>query len=329
MKNLSFKGSAVLTILLLMGCSVAPVSTDTVVAQQLDGETTNIKSAGNDVSMNRPVVIPPPGLHENSIQSETNNETTTINGLPALSASKGLKIESLFNEELKDMNMRFKRLEEAHIAFRKEYELIKPAIVRLASIEDDLQVLMSELNGFVDEQTAPQPASPPLPIQNITPKVVEEALLEPSATNVPSTSIASIVPILAAEAEDKAVVLPETIKTDMSLDSSTLKDIRIGKHPDKIRIVFETNTQSEYSLDLNNDDKLMTISFLNTVRDDGLEAESIVVSNPLLSSYEIKQQDNAVQVVIRLKRASRVQREEVISAKTAQNNNRIVIDLAL
>src|SRR5690606_26467053 len=84
-------------------------------------------------SDNRP---PMPG------QSET---VYTPDGLPALSPARGVNADQLFAERLKDEKARFDRLERAVADMRREFDSVKPAIIRLSAVESDMQELLTQL----------------------------------------------------------------------------------------------------------------------------------------------------------------------------------------
>ncbi len=81
----------------------------------------------------------PPHLSENGT-SEDDNRLDELKGL------KGVKTTHLFSEGLNDQGHRIDRLENVVSTIHKEFETVKPAIVRLVSIEKDIQELIKVLS---------------------------------------------------------------------------------------------------------------------------------------------------------------------------------------
>lgn len=82
------------------------------------------------------------------------------NGLPALMpASKGLNADQLFAEKLSSDDARLKRLENAVADLRREFDAVKPAIIRLSAVEADMEELVTQLQSLTPG-AVPPPAMP-------------------------------------------------------------------------------------------------------------------------------------------------------------------------
>lgn len=260
-------------------------------AEQSAGEN------GDGVSVNAPVVVPP-SYDDRPLEPGQTAGQTLPNGLPALSASKGLKLESLFSEEIKDADERMKRLENAHLDFRKEYEQIKPAILRLAAIESDLQTLMRELNGFVEQQAQAAP------VESVE-EEAEETLTEADKETAPEEPAPPPPPQEAFE--------------------SQLKGIRIGNHPDKVRIVLDIKGLIAKTVTLA--DNALSVELQATDLDPALKTEQSLQKNALLDSYAVMQEGAVAKLTFTLRQSTQIMGQEALEPKSPAELSRLVFDL--
>lgn len=131
---------------------------------------------------------PPPGSDARAVEAGQLGRKTGPDGLPSLEPEKGVNVsvDTLFTADIKDPIERIKRLENAVLELRRDYDATLPAIKRLVGIEKDMQTLMGQLetltngtvpaNGSVLEpvpvaavesvpvpKNSATPASPPAP----------------------------------------------------------------------------------------------------------------------------------------------------------------------
>lgn len=151
-----------------------------------------------------PVALPP-SFSDTSPPDQAGN---TPNGFPAMQPMKGVNVDDLFAENIRDEDKRFERLEDAVLQMRKEFESVKPSIVRLAAVETDIQSLVKEMDAMLQEtptqmdgtlppdeaslqieQLDPQPAVPPEAVTENTP------LPEPAAPATQSAELLSAPPL--------------------------------------------------------------------------------------------------------------------------------------
>ena len=148
------------------------------------------------------------------------------NGLPALMpASKGLNADQLFAEKLSSDDARLKRLENAVADLRREFDAVKPAIIRLSAVEADMEELVTQLQSLAPG-AVPPPAMPGQANINDTTSIPDigpmadnaaaDLMDEPKVAPVPVAPvasektiapIASIPPIAAQNESQKAEAL--------------------------------------------------------------------------------------------------------------------------
>jgi len=90
----------------------------------------------------------PPGSNDRPLKPGETGTEYMPNGMPALSP-RGVNVDAMFAEKMKNSDDRFDRLENAVTDMRREFEAVKPAIVRLVAVEGDMQNLMSQLESLL------------------------------------------------------------------------------------------------------------------------------------------------------------------------------------
>lgn len=151
---------------------------------------------------------PPPGAAERAPAPGQSGAPLLPNGLPAL-PPHGIDLEKQFAQPAKNEDERIKRVENAVVELRHNFDAIYPAIVRLVAVEQDMQDLTRQLGTLL--QNEPQssaaaggvggpervlpppdsssiPAATPVPVAPVTPSAV------PAATPVPTPATAAPVP---------------------------------------------------------------------------------------------------------------------------------------
>ncbi len=293
-------------MLVLLGCGASPELGDKPRKTSIDKQA---KGINDGVSVNKPLIIPP-GYDAKSLGPGENANQTLPNGLPALETiPKGLKLEALFTEKTDDEEERFERLENALVEFRKEYDQIKPSVVRLAAIETDMQDLMGELEHFVQNESPQENAEPLIPIEPVL-----EAPQPLTQNDITS---------------NREVLEPKQSPTPQaSLPATTLiKSIRIGNHPDKVRIVLDIDGTPEYEFDLDNQEQVLIVSLTGAITDTTLEQEKHFPGNPLLSSYSINRDHSTARLIINLKKDTQILTQEFLLPQGERKLHRLFFDL--
>ena len=290
-----------LLVLPLWGCSDFSMGSLTSIGSIGNSQQSDTKKITNNdgVSINAPVVVPP-GINERPVKPGQANIQKLPSDIPALSASKGLKIETLFSEPLSDQQARIERVENAHIDFRKEYERLKPSILRLAAIESDLQALMDELNSFVDQQNV-----------NVN--------MEP--TPIAPAQMASVQNDKTLQMKPQAIELQAKA---LGNQGATLHDIRIGQHSDKIRLVLDVSQKINYNVNIQN--RSLIIALGETSPTGNFQRQKNFPKNPLISEYSFR---DGMGLEIPLRRETQIIDQRILPPSDQRLLSRLVIDLAL
>lgn len=200
----------------------------------------------------------------------TGNSTVTpqseaMETLQVLSAPKGLNTKRLFIEPVSSPDARFNRLEREVQDLRDDFDLVSPAITRLVAVEQDMRDLMGQLETLVASESQPSE----IVVQNVGVPVVTPPVTtttQPILTTAP-TPVTQPIPTSAIPANAIAV-----------------KNLRIGEHTDKTRMVLDMTGEAPYTVTLNADGKGMVMTFPKTV----WQADAAWTSNvaPLIRSYK-------------------------------------------
>ena len=221
-----------------------------------------------------------------------NNDVSPRKKLEGLQGLKGVNVDQLFSENIRDTDRRFDRLEDVVKDFRREYESVKPEIIRLVAIEKDMQKLIELLNQdvglpdsspeFVNYENDPIAMDQePLELsQNQTvpqiqsPSVPESEPVAPQPSPVPKVEKASV--------QDQ--VQNQTMPSKAtSAGKSQLTGFRFGEHSDFTRLVIDGSLETTYKLDLDSSGEILKITVPNASWSGATTKD--YPSNALLQSY--------------------------------------------
>lgn len=323
---------AMLSAVLLSGC----------------GESTPSGYNGSASSDTLKPVAAPPGAEDQPPLPGTTGTQKTADGLPVLSA-KGANT-ALFSTKMSSEVDRLDRLENAVQELRNDFDAMAPAIVRLVSIEKDLQNLIGQLdmltNGAaaapvpaieesnLDVMTPPQPVDAPMPPTETAAPLADPVPPAPQsadpATLVPAQEpVAPPVTAAAPASPPAAVAVPTPSAPQQAAPAASgvnVSAIRIGEHPDKIRIVLDLTGKTGFRADLDNGEKILVVELDNA----GWAAaaqKTFAPSDPLFSSYKTeKMGDNGTMLIVQLKKTSSIAYKSAVG-DAAAGTGKIIIDL--
>jgi hypothetical protein len=274
-------------------------------------------SVSSGTNVQAPVMVPP-GAENRPLLPGQSDTARTPDGMPALQPARGVNLENLFAENIKDPVDRVKRVENAVIELRRDFDSVLPAIVRLSAVEADMQELLGQLESLLRNEpptastinyvpeAAPQPLSTsPAPASSPPPQA---AAPPPAPTPTP---VASTTPPAASAPIPGAV---------------SVTGLRLGEHKDKTRLVFDMTGASAYRYDLDNAENLLVIELAGA----GWTAaqSQTMAKSPLVQSYSVQAMDGGgTRVIIPLKRAVNVIYEAALKPEGGNSSHRIVLDL--
>ncbi len=281
-----------------------------------------------------PIALPP-RFNENPLKPGQTISQTMPNGLPALSPMKGINIKTLFAEKIKNSGERFDRVENAVVDLRQELETYKPAIVRLAAVESDIQNLISELEVLLQETPNPQP---PLDLSG---GGGADAELDRTMLNVMS-DIQQVNPQPAAPPQTYKPSTPPSQKTAAPAQKRatekqvkhyggrpTAQNFRVGEHNDKLRIAFDTNVMTPFTIELDNEENLILLE-LPQASWDGNNEQSFP-NSALLETLSVEPTNGSKgsMVIISLKKDTKILQRKHLSPDKSSDYHRVYFDLKL
>ena len=263
---------------------------------------------------------PPPGTYEKQAMP---------NGLPTLQPMKGVNVDTLFAQELRDTDKRFDRVEDAVVDLRKEFDVYKPAIVRLAAVEADIQNLIKELEVVLQETPAQQP---PLDLSGQPEPALNVGQLDPQPQPPPKVADApktSPPPQQTKKEPPKAVAVnktPPPAPKPQTFSGTAALNFRVGEHADKVRIAFDANKKINFNIDIDNDEKLLIVEIPNA-RWEGKENQKFANSK-LLESMSVESiGDSGTMLIITLKRSAQILQKKILSPDGSSGYYRAYFDL--
>jgi len=293
----------------------------------------------NPVNITAPVALPP--KYGDTPQSKQHAGSAYMpNGMPVLQPMKGVNVDTLFSKELKDSNKRFDRVENAVIDLRKEFESLKPSMVRLAAVESDIQNLITELEVMLQETPTPQKhitssgaveseadlSINQLPIDPRPPPNVGAPKTESTSASTPPKSANKVPAVPPAKESKPAPKAPAPVK---KYDGVVATELRIGEHSDKVRVVIDANVQTDFTIDYDKDENLITVELPNARWVGDLQKS--LSDSKLIKSWSVTSinNDKGSLVVMTLKKSSSILLQKRLSPDNTSHYHRIYFDLSL
>ncbi len=304
---------------------------------------------------------PPPGAAERAPAPGQSGAPTLPNGLPAL-PPHGIDLEKQFAQPAKNEDERIKRVENAVVELRHDFDAVYPAIVRLVAVEQDMQDLTRQLGTLL--QNEPQssaaaggvggpervlpppdtssPAAAPVPAAPATatpaPAAAPPAALAPATpTPAPAATTPAPVkplvmpppsfnPVKSAPAESAAKPSPAPATPATSV-AAGVKDLRVGEHADATRLVLDLSATSAYTADLDNDEHLLVVELPGASWSGAKKGTS--PKSPTVSSWTVEPREDGhgSRLIVQLKKNAKISYQRLLPA-TKTTSPKIVIDLA-
>jgi N-acetylmuramoyl-L-alanine amidase len=297
-------------------------------------------------------LMAPPGSNERPPSPGSLGRPIGADGLPALQPAKGVNVsvDTLFTEDIRDPIERIKRVETAVIEMRRDFDATMPAIKRLVAIEQDIQLLTSQLETLLSSEPPQQEMTsidemPAQPAPLVSADMIEKPAGSDLASQAPMQSTepdpapqpapAEEAPAVAAQPTPPPQVAespparppPETaIPPPATPAGLVATGLRLGEHADKTRIVIDVTGSVTYRHDLDNSEKFLVIE-LDNAGWSGVTNQ--VLSSPLVQSWSTQALENGkgTRIILVLSRATDVIYEDLLPPESGSSNYRLVIDL--
>ncbi|HEY8190011.1 MAG TPA: hypothetical protein VIF12_04955, partial [Micavibrio sp.] len=289
-------------------------------------------------------LIAPPGSDERPPSPGSLGRPIGSDGLPALQPAKGMNVsvDTLFTEDIRDPIERIKRVETAVIEMRRDFDATMPAIKRLVAIEQDIQLLTSQLETLLSSEPPQQEMTsidemPAQPAPLVSADMIEKPAGSDLASQAPMQSTEPDPAPQPAPAEEAPAVAaqppppqaaeapparppPETAipppATPVGLAATGL---RLGEHADKTRIVIDVTGSVTYRYDLDNSEKFLVIELDNA---GWRGVTNQVLSSPLVQSWSTQALENGkgTRIILVLSRATDVIYKDLLPPESGSSN---------
>ncbi len=262
-------------------------------------------------SENNQLVLPP---DVNS--GDSANPRQKLEGLKGL---KGVNVDQLFSQNIRDTDKRFDRIEDAFVDFRKEFEAVKPEIVRLVAIEKDIQTLIDMLGQdlnvpaqsphFANTPVMPGPETAPVPLDDpeFNELVEEEDTAPPEDMSV-------------HQAEQPVAKTPSAPAAPPAV---TLTNFRYGEHETYTRFVIDATGATSYNASIDSSGKNLIIKVPSSAWNGGT---SKTYNHHLLNSYHVESTGGETTITASFKQSVTLTNQGTLTKDTAPRF-RIFVDV--
>lgn len=230
-----------------------------------------------------PALTSPPGLGERPPAPGTTGTLKTSDGLPALQPLRGVNTTSLFADRITDRDDRLDRLENAVQELRNDFDSMAPAITRLVAVEQDMQDLIVQLENLTLEEPAPRYQPAPAPVIERQLPSAPQAAPPPAPNPTPAQALSTPTPLEPAPAITQAPASQPP--KPAAGGNNNVYAMRVGVHPNKTRIVLDVHNNTNYSLDVDNAEKLLIVELPNLKWD--AIAQKTYNNTPFLQAHRV------------------------------------------
>ncbi|MBU6234751.1 MAG: hypothetical protein KGQ41_02815 [Alphaproteobacteria bacterium] len=246
---------------------------------------------------------------------------------PALqiARSRGLKTNVYFNEELQQAVARLHGMEETLGRLQSDLQGTAMAMQRVEMMRQEVEALNIKIQGIQERLLYAGPALAPAPAAEA---VVTETVTTPAPETVAGDTV---MPEKTASGQISKPVVDEAPakKADKAAAPAPKGDgvagVRIGVHPDRVRIVLDVNGPTKFTSNVDNGEKLLTVELPSTTW--SAPKTQAFKGLPVVDSYMAQSEGKGTVVAFTLKGDTKVLDAKTIKGE-AGKPSRIVIDLS-
>jgi hypothetical protein len=261
-----------------------------------------------------------------------------------MNPARGLNTQRLFATPAGSDDERMERLEAAVQDLRDDFDQVSPAINRLVAIEQEIQGLVDQLKVLVegDNANADTASIPPMsadaledPAMTAAEAAAASPVLEPPLPPVAPLPItpdmteqetARTVPTPLPVPQQQAVAPPAVNSSPppAPVSDAALLALRVADHDKTTRVVFETNENLPYTVDVD-PEKILIVTFKEGASQANLSAG--LKSSLIKSADQTPQAQGGFIVAMPLSKMTKVVRQGVLPPDGTNSRYRIYIDL--
>lgn len=232
----------------------------------------------------------------------------------------------------KDARQRIEKLEREVAGIGNDLSTMMPAITKLAQTQGDIQKLLASLNGAQPRQqpapSALEPSAGSEAASAMTPPPLaplEEGGEESAGASTPIPLAPMPPPAAGLDEPSGAVPSAAFVPASVGAEKS-VSQVRLGEHAGKTRLVFDVSDKVAYSYDLDNNEKLLTLTLPDARWNAPSEAE--IRNSPTVMAYSASSGGGGgSQVTIQLRQPAKVLWVQYLPP-SAGSGGRLVMDVA-
>lgn len=281
--------------------------------------------------------------------------------------SLGLNMDTYFDPNLRDDSKRIDRVERALVAIHRDLQAMAPTLQKFASAPPEVQqayaaeaakarVLQpSPMSVPTQASTAPTSLTQPVQMpQNTVPQYADQHLsalpplpngksfkvaprtFTPQQNYQPAQMPQNTMPPqraqeLAASHQGFAQNAPSTTQQNYAAPSGNgalIQGVRVGEHPDKIRLVLDVSKKTAWRADLDNNEGLLVVELPDATWN-GSAMSDRFGKLPVLRSYRVEPMNNGAGYILiaQLKKNTQIINQAAYPALSG-HGKRLVVDLA-
>lgn len=253
----------------------------------------------------------PPAANERPASPGTGSGLST---LPGMQPSKGLNVDNLFSEDIRDPMDRIKRVENVVLDMRRDFNTVLPAIMRLVAVEQDMQNLIGQLQTLTEDDVPGALISVPVvPVDSTDEEEAaadqtgatqhpppalserdEDSQPPPADASAPDTppfdgevlKVQTLPPEALSEDDSppaKKTPDPAPVSAGVSPSGTFARGLRLGEHPDKTRLVVDLSGPTTFHTDLDNGEHLLVVELPDSKW--SAAAQESFSDAPIVASY--------------------------------------------
>ena len=209
----------------------------------------------------------------------------------------GVNLQPYLSKDIKDPMERIERLETVVGAIQRDLRILAPSLQELAAVESDMQDLVKKLEKIVENGPTQAHGKPKSLGHQKTHKAGQSSGKNTTSSQPPKNS-----------------------------GGVHVKELRTGIHPGKVRLVLDVSAKTDFSVDIDNSEKLLIVELPASGWKGPIEKN--FKKSKLLNSYRVNSfGHNGSILIVQLKKGSSILHKGAIPAAKGKPH-RIVIDLS-
>lgn len=218
-----------------------------------------------------------------------------------------------------DVHIRVLRLERQVSSLRRDFARLLPPLSSLIISDAQLDATIREITQAQQMNEDWEPASG----QPTALNTIQKPRQKPASRTRAGKDTKSIVSNIASGIDSSDDAGTDAARTD---GSAAVKNVRVGSHPGKARLVLDLSAPGQYRANIDNNENLLLVDLPNLAWT--AEMQKQFGRNPLVRSYTAQPSNGGTLLAVELKKPSRILKSTALGPNPTYGHHRIVLDLA-